>query len=112
MVNYRLEDLHVLVNVLREEGCNVLEKVDDSEYGTFAGVIDPEGNKVELWQPPAGQSPGQSVSDNDPFSVQPAQAVARHRSLKWPGNDATLPAVFQRKRWPPTSFTTPFPRAP
>jgi two-component system, NarL family, response regulator LiaR len=32
-----------------------LEKVDDSEYGKFGWVIDPEGNKVELWQPPAGQ---------------------------------------------------------
>ena len=55
MVNYRVEDLHALVNVLREEGCNVLEKIDDSEYGKFAWVIDPEGNKVEFWQPPAGQ---------------------------------------------------------
>ena len=55
MVNYRVEDLHALVKVLREEGCNVLEKVDDSEYGKFAWVIDPEGNKVELWEPPAGQ---------------------------------------------------------
>jgi predicted enzyme related to lactoylglutathione lyase len=40
---------------LREEGCNVLETIDESEYGKFAWVIDPEGNKVELWQPPAGQ---------------------------------------------------------
>jgi predicted enzyme related to lactoylglutathione lyase len=55
MVNYRVEDLRGLVKVLREEGCNVLEKVDESEYGKFAWVIDPEGNKVELWQPPAGQ---------------------------------------------------------
>ena len=55
MVNYRVEDLHALVNALKEEGCNVLEKIDDSEYGTFAWVIDPEGNKVELWQPPEGQ---------------------------------------------------------
>ena len=55
MVNYRVEDLHALVKVLREEGCNVLDKVDDSEYGKFAWVIDPEGNKVELWQPPSGQ---------------------------------------------------------
>ena len=55
MVNYRVEDLHALVKVLREEGCNVLDKIDDSEYGKFAWVIDPEGNKVELWQPPAGQ---------------------------------------------------------
>jgi predicted enzyme related to lactoylglutathione lyase len=55
MVNYRVEDLDALAKVLREEGCNVLEKVDDSEYGKFGWVIDPEGNKVELWQPPAGQ---------------------------------------------------------
>jgi len=55
MVNYRVHDLLALVAALREEGCNVLEKIDDSEYGKFGWVIDPEGNKVELWQPPAGQ---------------------------------------------------------
>jgi predicted enzyme related to lactoylglutathione lyase len=55
MVNYRVDDLHALVKTLRDEGCHVLEKIDDSEYGTFGWVIDPEGNKVELWQPPAGQ---------------------------------------------------------
>ncbi|HEX2585658.1 MAG TPA: VOC family protein [Steroidobacteraceae bacterium] len=55
MINYRVDDLHALVKVLREEGCNVLDKMDESEYGKFAWVIDPEGNKVELWQPPDGQ---------------------------------------------------------
>jgi predicted enzyme related to lactoylglutathione lyase len=55
MVNYRVGDLTALLEVLREEGCNVLEKTDDSEYGKFGWVMDPEGNKVELWQPPAGQ---------------------------------------------------------
>jgi predicted enzyme related to lactoylglutathione lyase len=55
MVNYRVEDLQALVKALREEGCNVLDKIDESEYGKFAWVIDPEGNKVELWQPPPGQ---------------------------------------------------------
>ncbi len=54
MINYRVEDLDAF-EVLREEGCNVLDKSDDSVYGKFAWVIDPEGNKVELWQPPAGQ---------------------------------------------------------
>ena len=34
---------------------DVLEKMDDSDYGKFGWVMDPEGNKVELWQPPAGQ---------------------------------------------------------
>ena len=55
MVNYRVEDLAALLKALREEGCNVLEKTDDSEYGKFGWVMDPEGNKVELWQPPQGQ---------------------------------------------------------
>lgn len=55
MINYRVADLHALVKLLKEEGCNVLEKIDESEYGKFAWVIDPEGNKVELWQPPVGQ---------------------------------------------------------
>jgi len=55
MVNYRVEDLAALLQALREEGCNVLEKTDDSEYGKFGWVMDPEGNKVELWQPRAGQ---------------------------------------------------------
>jgi predicted enzyme related to lactoylglutathione lyase len=55
MINYRVEDLTALLVVLRAEGCSVLEKTDDSEYGKFGWVMDPEGNKVELWQPPAGQ---------------------------------------------------------
>lgn len=55
MVNYRVDDLHALVAALKAEGCNVLDKIDESEFGTFGHVIDPEGNKVELWQPPAGQ---------------------------------------------------------
>jgi len=55
MINYRVADLAALLQLLRAEGCNVLEKTDDSEYGKFGWVIDPEGNKVELWQPPAGQ---------------------------------------------------------
>ena len=55
MVNFRVEDLHALIAALRAEGCAVDEKVEESEYGKFGWVVDPEGNKVELWQPPAGQ---------------------------------------------------------
>ena len=55
MVNYRVADLHGLLALLREEGCNVIDKVDESEFGRFGWVLDPEGNKVELWEPPAGQ---------------------------------------------------------
>jgi predicted enzyme related to lactoylglutathione lyase len=55
MVNYRVADLRAVLAALREENCAVLEKVEESEYGKFGWVIDPEGNKVELWEPPAGQ---------------------------------------------------------
>ena len=55
MINYRVENLDALLQALRAEGCNVLEKTVDSEYGKFGWVVDPEGNKVELWQPPEGQ---------------------------------------------------------
>jgi predicted enzyme related to lactoylglutathione lyase len=55
MVNYRVADRHALLKALRAEACNVLEKIDESEYGKFGWVIDPEGNKVELWEPPPGQ---------------------------------------------------------
>lgn len=54
MVNYRVADLHALLQALREEGCEVDSKVDESEFGKFGWVMDPEGNRVELWEPPAG----------------------------------------------------------
>ena len=55
MVNYRVSDLYGLLATLRAEGCEVLEKTEESEFGKFGWVMDPEGNKVELWQPPLGQ---------------------------------------------------------
>lgn len=55
MVNYRVDDLDALVEVLKAEGCDVLDSVDHGEYGKFGWVVDPEGNKIELWQPPEGQ---------------------------------------------------------
>jgi predicted enzyme related to lactoylglutathione lyase len=55
MVNYRVSDLPALLATLRAEGCDVLEKTEESEFGKFGWVMDPEGNKVELWQPPEGK---------------------------------------------------------
>jgi predicted enzyme related to lactoylglutathione lyase len=54
MVNYRVADLHALLAAMRAEGCQVLDKVDESAYGKFGWVLDPEGHKVELWEPPPG----------------------------------------------------------
>lgn len=53
MINYRVDDLAGLLQALRDEGCQVLDDTQDGEYGKFGWVIDPEGNKVELWEPPA-----------------------------------------------------------
>jgi predicted enzyme related to lactoylglutathione lyase len=55
MVNFRVHDLPALLAALRAEGCAVDAKTEESEYGKFGWVQDPEGNRVELWQPPAGQ---------------------------------------------------------
>ncbi len=54
MINFRVHDLHTLLAALRAEGCDVDPKVDESEYGKFGWVHDPEGNLIELWQPPEG----------------------------------------------------------
>ena len=51
MINYIVDDLDTLVVTLKTEGIEILDMIDQSEYGKFAWVIDPEGNKVELWQP-------------------------------------------------------------
>lgn len=55
MINYRVDDLHALLAALRGEGCEVDAKVEESELGKFGWVMDPEGHRVELWQPPEGQ---------------------------------------------------------
>ena len=55
MVNFRVADLDGLLQALRDEGCEVMAQRESSEYGEFGWVMDPEGNKVELWQPPDGQ---------------------------------------------------------
>ncbi|MBI3447396.1 MAG: VOC family protein [Acidobacteria bacterium] len=55
MVNYRVADLDRVLAALREEGCAVDPRIDESEFGRFGWVMDPEGNRIELWQPPKGK---------------------------------------------------------
>ena len=52
MVNFRVDDLDALLAQLAEAGARIDPKRDDHEYGKFAWIWDPEGNRVELWQPP------------------------------------------------------------
>ena len=53
MINFRVADLVSLLASLREDGVQVDPKMDESEFGKFGWVVDPEGNRVELWEPPA-----------------------------------------------------------
>jgi catechol 2,3-dioxygenase-like lactoylglutathione lyase family enzyme len=55
MIDYRVENLHALLTALRAEGCAVDDKVEESAEGKFGWVTDPEGNRVELWEPPPGK---------------------------------------------------------
>ncbi len=52
MVNFRVDDLDAMLAQLRALGDSVDPKVDESEFGRFGWVMDPEGNRIELWQPP------------------------------------------------------------
>ena len=54
MLNYRVADLDAMLAQLRAAGVQVDEKVDESEFGRFGWAMDPDGNRFELWQPPAG----------------------------------------------------------
>jgi predicted enzyme related to lactoylglutathione lyase len=51
MFNYRVENLHALLEMLRKEGVQVVGEVEEYDYGKFGWIMDPEGNKIELWEP-------------------------------------------------------------
>ncbi|PKP31259.1 MAG: aminopeptidase [Bacteroidetes bacterium HGW-Bacteroidetes-16] len=51
MINYRVENLEDLVKELKENGVTVLDEIETYEYGKFVHIMDPEGNKIELWEP-------------------------------------------------------------
>jgi predicted enzyme related to lactoylglutathione lyase len=51
MVNYRVDDLTSLLEELRSNGVRVVGEIEEFEYGKFAHIVDPEGRKIELWEP-------------------------------------------------------------
>jgi len=53
MVNFMVDDVEGMLKKLARSGAKVVPKREESEFGRFGWFIDPEGNKVELWQPPA-----------------------------------------------------------
>ena len=51
MINYRVENLEALVEELKKEGVTIVDKMETYDYGKFIHILDPEGNKIELWEP-------------------------------------------------------------
>ena len=105
MVNYRVDNLDALLQALRDEGCDVLEKTDDSEYGKFGWVIDPEGNKVELWQPPRRAMNSRIKTEtaliSSPFCLSPffvRTGFIRSVPISGPGGDRAEEPLRQRQR--------------
>lgn len=51
MFNYRVENLVDLLKILQEEGVTIVGEMQEFSYGKFGWILDPEGNKIELWEP-------------------------------------------------------------
>jgi predicted enzyme related to lactoylglutathione lyase len=51
MINYRVENLEALVEILKSEGVIITDDIEVFEYGKFVHIMDIEGNKIELWEP-------------------------------------------------------------
>ncbi len=51
MMNFRVENLVELLSILKKEGVTVVGEIEEYEYGKFGWILDPEGNKLELWEP-------------------------------------------------------------
>jgi predicted enzyme related to lactoylglutathione lyase len=54
MINYRVENLDALLDALTAEGVQVDPKREEHDYGKFGWIMDPEGNRIELWEPKGG----------------------------------------------------------
>lgn len=52
MVNYRVADLDAMLAQLRGAGVEVIDRVEEYDFGRFGWAVDPEGNRFELWEPP------------------------------------------------------------
>jgi catechol 2,3-dioxygenase-like lactoylglutathione lyase family enzyme len=57
MLNFRVDNLDALLAKLRAEGVEVDPNVHEDENGRFGWIMDPEGTRIELWQPPAAKMP-------------------------------------------------------
>ena len=65
MINYRVDDLGEMLAQLRADGVPIVRGPEAHENGRFAWILDPDGNKVELWEPKAWDAKNKSAPDAD-----------------------------------------------
>jgi predicted enzyme related to lactoylglutathione lyase len=53
MINLRVDNLEEMLAELKTKGVEQIGDMEDSEFGKFAWIMDPEGTKIELWEAPA-----------------------------------------------------------
>lgn len=51
MINYRVQNIEALVENLRAAGVTIVDEIETYDYGKFVHILDPEGHKLELWEP-------------------------------------------------------------
>lgn len=51
MINYRVQNIEGLVRKLKANGVTIVDEIETYDYGKFVHIMDPEGNKIELWEP-------------------------------------------------------------
>jgi hypothetical protein len=73
MVNFRVVDLDAMLAQLRSGGVEVIDALEESEYGRFGWAVDPEGTRFEIWEPP----PGRRGATGGPLATTSQPAVDR-----------------------------------
>jgi predicted enzyme related to lactoylglutathione lyase len=64
MLNYIVDDLDATLETLRQEGVQVDDRVEIYDYGKFGWIMDPDGNRIELWEPKSPQSVSLSPAEH------------------------------------------------
>ncbi|MBK6683030.1 MAG: PhzF family phenazine biosynthesis isomerase [Deltaproteobacteria bacterium] len=112
MLNYRVDDLDAMLAALRAAGVAVDEKTDRSEYGYFGWATDPEGNRFELWEPPATERSGLTMYVVDAFTQEAFRGnPAAVAILEAFFDDPRLLAIARENNLSETAFLVPRPKS-
>ncbi len=79
MINYRVDDLDALLASLKQDDVEIDPHREDYDYGRFAWIMDPEGNRIELWEPPK-KEPAKTVRKPRKGSKSKGTRQSRRRS--------------------------------